>query len=210
MTNMSTTHLLLQKREQCLLPDKESGRCTSGYCYLVSYASASGAIEIKWQSSYDNSGYLKPGQKNVGSGTTPTVMVDDSGKKLVAITDNAYPKMHVVVYDGITGDLVTKEEVFVKMRGCNEASVIGVQNSIFVPNNFGHTLSVTQSQYVSNETGFAKVEVNTEKQSSDVVWNQKAYTNFAMNMLARESGIIFAHSGEWHQPWRVLSTTSWP
>ena len=170
--------------------------CTSGYLYLVSYAS--GSIKTEWKQEYENSGYFKPGQKNVGSGTTPTIMVNDSGKKLVAITDNAYPNMHVVVFDGATGQPIAEKAVFLAMHGCNEASVIGVQSHIYVPNNFGHTVSATESQYVANETGFVKVEVDSKKETAESLWSQHGYTNFAMSMLARKSSIIFAHSGEWY------------
>ena len=177
----------------------KSNQCTSGYCYRVSYASGAG-ITVTWQKPYSNSGYLKSGQKNVGSGTTPTIMVDDSGKMLVAITDNAYPQMNVVVFDYATGDKVSETPVFSKMRSANEASVIGVKNTIFVPNNFGHTLTTVGSQYVSNEPGLAKIAVDTgtNSTSADIIWNQDHYTFFGMSMLARKSGIIFAYSGEWY------------
>ena len=70
----------------------------------------------------------------------------DSTKKLVVITDNASPKMNVVVYDLSTGATVSETPVFSKMRSCNEASVIGVNGAVFAPNNFGHTLSPSGSQ----------------------------------------------------------------
>ena len=177
----------------------EDNSCTLGYCYLVSYAS--GAITVKWQKEYPNSGFLKTGQKNVGSGTTPTIMVDQStGKRVVVITDNALPRMNVVAYDYDTGDIISQTPVFSKMRSANEASVIGVDKSIYVPNNFGHTVSALQSQYVANEPGLINLtlqDVASNKQA-EVVWDQAHYTFFAMSMLARKSGIIFAHSGEWY------------
>ena len=175
-----------------------SGKCTSGFCYLVSYTS--GTITVQWQSDYSNIGLLKAGQANVGSGTTPTVMANpsDSTKKLVVITDNANPKMNVVVYDHSTGAKVSETPVFSKMRSCNEASVIGVNGAVFAPNNFGHTLSPLGSQYVANETGLAKLELDVPNNSAEEIWSQQHYTFFAMNMLARESGIIFAHSADWY------------
>ena len=175
-----------------------SGKCTSGFCYLVSYTS--GTITVQWQSPYSNIGLLKTGQTNVGSGTTPTVMANpsDSTKKLVVITDNASPKMNVVVYDLSTGATVSETPVFSKMRSCNEASVIGVNGAVFAPNNFGHTPSPSASQYVANEPGLAKFGLDVPNNSAEEIWNQQHYTFFAMNMLARESGIIFAHSADWY------------
>ena len=177
----------------------EDNSCTLGYCYFVSYAS--GAITVKWQKEYPNSGFLKTGQKNIGSGTTPTVMVDQStGKRVVVITDNALPRMNVVVYDYDTGDIISQTPVFSKMRSANEASVIGVNKSIYVPNNFGHTIAARQSQYVANEPGMINLTLQdvASNKEAEVVWDQSYYTFYAMNMLARKSGIIFAHSGDWY------------
>src|SRR5438552_1561465 len=49
---------------------------------------------VTWRAEYDRGTRLKPGQVNFGSGTTPTLM----GTGWVAITDNADPQLHVVVY----------------------------------------------------------------------------------------------------------------
>ena len=57
---------------------------------------------------YDNGAEKKPGQLSAGSGTTPTVL--PSG--LVAITDNAEPRMHVQFYDAVDGGLVCEAPVF--------------------------------------------------------------------------------------------------
>ena len=56
-------------------------------------AAKNGAPKITWKAGYKNSGIVKPGQVDAGSGTTPTVMPGG----YVAITDNAEP-MHVVIY----------------------------------------------------------------------------------------------------------------
>jgi hypothetical protein len=47
----------------------------------------SGRLRIDWRRRYANSGIVKPGQADAGSGTTPTVMHGG----YVAITDNADP-----------------------------------------------------------------------------------------------------------------------
>jgi hypothetical protein len=56
-------------------------------------AAKNGAPKITWKAGYKNSGIVKPGQVDAGSGTTPTVMPGG----YVAITDNAEP-MHIVIY----------------------------------------------------------------------------------------------------------------
>src|SRR5690606_31179671 len=50
--------------------------------------------KVAWREVYDRGTRRKVGQINQGSGTTPTLLGDD----LVAIADNAEPKMNVLVY----------------------------------------------------------------------------------------------------------------
>ena len=53
--------------------------------------------------------------------------------------------MNVCVYDCDSGDLIPKTPVFSKMRGADEESLIGVNGTIVVENNFGHTLMFPRS-----------------------------------------------------------------
>jgi len=191
-------------------------KSTVGYCYRVSYDSASGTITTVWRQEYSSCGFSKVGQHNIGSGTTPTVMKSTSYdtstgeptvKRTVVITDNDSPKMNVVAIDYDNGSISSQTPVFQNRRSANEASVIGVNQSIFVPNNFGHTRGVPFSQWVPTEAGMTNLSLDkiTENEA-EVVWYQYQDVFIAMSMLARESGIIFAHSGEWDS----LSATEGP
>ena len=175
----------------------ENGACTSGSLYCVSFDTLSKKIQIKWSSPYKNSGFLKPGQKNIGSGTTPTLFSGKDGMEYVAITDNAYPQVNVVIYQRRDGKPVSEVPVFPKMRGCDEASLIGVNGRVVVENNFGHTVDFPDSQYIANEPGMDLIQV-LPSGKSEVIWeNNHAIGIFGMSMLARESGIIFANIGDW-------------
>ncbi|HVL90584.1 MAG TPA: hypothetical protein VM841_10170, partial [Actinomycetota bacterium] len=57
-------------------------------------AAPGGTPSVTWREVYDRGTRRKPGQVSQGSGTTPTLV----GSDFVAITDNADPKMNVVVY----------------------------------------------------------------------------------------------------------------
>ena len=147
-----------------------TGACTGGYLYSIGFDAGAGKLKINWKSSYKNSGFLKPGQGNIGSGTTPTLFDGPDGKEYVAITDNAYPRMNVVVYERGDGKIISEVPVFPKMRGCDEASLIGVHGRVVVENNFGHIVNFPHSQYVANEPGIALIQVD-KKDSSKVIRN---------------------------------------
>lgn len=178
-----------------------------GSLICCTYDSSSKKISQKWSYQYKSCGYLKTGQTNIGSGTTPTLTVDNSGAKCVSITDNAAPQMNVVVVNRSTGDLISETPVFSKMRSADEASLIGVKDQIIVENNFGHTLDYPFSQLVSNEPGMNLITVNPSDKSAKIVWDNSYTTFFGMSMLARESGIIFGFSGSWYE---TESSTSGP
>ena len=60
---------------------------------LTLVADKAGYPQVRWSAAYDRGTRQKPGQLSQGSGTTPTLI----GKDLVAITDNAEPRMNVLV-----------------------------------------------------------------------------------------------------------------
>lgn len=177
----------------------KTGACTCGYLYSVGFDAAAGKLKTNWKKPYKNSGYLKTGQKNIGSGTTPTLFDGIDGTGYVAITDNAYPQMNVVVYKQDCGTPVSEVPVFPKMRGCDEASLIGVKGRVIVENNFGHTLDFPHSQYVANEPGIALIQVEQDGKS-EAIWDNDHLIPFGMSMLARKSGVIFANTGDWNVP----------
>jgi hypothetical protein len=177
----------------------ETGACTGGYLYSIGFDATAGKMEINWKKPYKNSGFLKPGQRNIGSGTTPTLFDGTDGTEYVAITDNAYPQMNVVIYQRGDGTLVSEVPVMPKMRGCDEASLIGVQGRVIVENNFGHIVNFPHSQYVANEPGIALIQVEKEcEQASEVIWNNDHLNVFGMSQLARKSGVIFGNTGDWN------------
>lgn len=179
----------------------KAGTCTTGFLHCFDFDQTTSKIRQRWVTPYENSGYLKPGLKNIGSGTTPTLFQGEDGSNLVAIVDNAYPRMNVIVMNRDSGVILEKVPMFPKMRGCDESSLIGANGRIVVENNFGHTVDGPYSQYVPNEPGMAMIKLNSGG-GYETVWENTFFPSsiFATSMLARESGIIFAHTGEWNIP----------
>ena len=175
------------------------GACNEGFLYSFSFDQHSGKINTRWTVPYENSGILKPGMGNVGSGTAPTVMDDGNGHKFVTICDNAYPFLNVLVINCQDGSLVSKSPVFAEMRGACEASLIGVKDRVVVANNFGHVWLTGVPQLISNEPGLTMIQLYPDDAVNPyrIFWDDQRTCTFGMTMLCRESGIIFAYTGDW-------------
>lgn len=175
----------------------DTGICNQGY--LWAFGLDGDEVTVRWKTAYENAGYLKPGQKNIGSGTTPTLTVTEDRIELVAITDNADPRLNVVVCNRQDGTVIAKVPCFKKMRSADEASLIGVRDTFVAENNFGHYPTYPLSQYVPNGPGMEMIRVSTDSSDyrADEIWNLPDVHFYAMNMLCRESGIIFAHTCDW-------------
>jgi hypothetical protein len=119
-------------------------------------ATASGLPAVTWRQTYDRGTRTKPGQLSQGSGTSPTLI----GTRWIAITDNADPRMHVVVYDrrkGVSSRLHCSVPVFGADAGDTENSLTDTGNSVLVENNYGY--EGVQSTLLGETTtpGFARV-----------------------------------------------------
>ena len=108
---------------------------------LYRFQARQGKPAVTWRRPYDNGDRTKPGQTQAGSGTTPTI-IRRGGRKFVAITDNADPRMHVLVFRAgarMPGAPVCRIPVFGPRRGSTDNSLIAFGRSIVVENNYGYT-----------------------------------------------------------------------
>lgn len=98
-----------------------------------------GAPTVTWRCTYDRGSRMKPGQVNFGSGTTPTLI----GQTWLGITDNADPRMNVVVYhrekEWVGDRLAAQIPVFTPGRSDTENSLIAAGDTFIVENNYGYT-----------------------------------------------------------------------
>lgn len=104
---------------------------------MCRFRARNGKPVVQWKVKYDNSGIVKPGQADAGSGTTPTLMKGG----YVAITDNADP-MNVVVYRKAVRlsrgqrRVVCKVPVFDQGASATENSLMMINRSLYVENNY--------------------------------------------------------------------------
>ena len=153
-------------------------------------ASPSGVVTT-WREGYDNVGVKKPGQTQVGSGTTPTVM----GPDYVAITDNADP-MNVVVYkraaqvDG--SRLVCKVPVFSKGASDTDQSLIATPTSIVTENNYGYSSPAAVQEGKTTTPGLERIDVDAN--GCRKVWHSDEIAPSVVPKLSLANGIVYTYT----------------
>lgn len=99
---------------------------------------ANGHVAIVWRRAYDRGPARKPGQLSWGSGATPTFFGPATGSDYVAITDNAVPLEHLLVYNARTGTTVCTAPIFGQGNSGTENSPIGFNRSVYVASTYGY------------------------------------------------------------------------
>ncbi|MDT4937910.1 MAG: hypothetical protein QOG80_1581 [Pseudonocardiales bacterium] len=154
---------------------------------------------VTWRAPYDRGSAQKPGQLSQGSGTTPALV----GSDLVAITDNADPQMHVVLYNRATGAFVCQQAVFAPGASDTENSLVAVGNSLIAENNYGYQGPQSTLLGKTTSPGIAKVDVNDGQCSLAWTNNSSAPTSVAKASL--QSGLLYAYT----KPANALSIDAW-
>ncbi len=161
-----------------------------------------GGPVVTWRQAYDRGSVQKPGQLAQGSGTTPTLV----GPDLVAITDNADPQMHVVVYDRSAasgGRPVCSAAVFAPGASDTENSLVAVGNSLFAENNYGYKGPQSTLLGATTSPGIARVDVNGDTCTNVWTSNEIAPTSVAKASLA--NGLLYAYT----KPHNSLLIDAW-
>ncbi|MGE9782303.1 hypothetical protein [Janibacter sp. G368] len=158
---------------------------------LVALRADGATPQVVWRQTYDAGTRRKPGQTSRASGTTPTLLL---GERYVAITDNADPRMHVVVYDTRRG-LGSREHcrvpVFAPERSATDNSLIAIGSSLFVESNYGYTLfDATFGR--STEPGMTRIDVTDD--GCEQVWANDEIRTPSVVSKGTAAGVIATYT----------------
>lgn len=157
-------------------------------------AGPAGKPTVTWRAAYDRGNGRKSGQPSQGSGTAPVLL----GGGLVAITDNANPRMHVVLHDPSNGSTVCSVEVFEDDRGATASSLVPVGDGVVVENNHGHNGPLSTILGRTTDAGLARVDVADGR--CRVAWTSPEAAPSADPVLSRATGLLYAHTKQ-HSWW---------
>jgi hypothetical protein len=165
-------------------------------------AGSDGAPTITWRDTYPNDGTTKPGQTEVGSGTTPTI----TSTGLVAITDNSNP-IDVFVYRRSNGAFVCSAPAFSKNASDTDQSLIGAGNSFVVENNYGYSSPAATEQGRTTTPGLERIDV-APGGACKKVWHSNEIAPSVVPKLSLANGIVYTYTkpgGDNRDPWYLTA-----
>jgi hypothetical protein len=167
----------------------------SDYAMYRFDAAPDGTPQITWREEYDRgTPPPKPGQIQVGSGTTPTLM----GTDFVTIADNANP-IDVLVYRRaaqVQGSrLVCKVPVFEEDTSATENSLIATNQSIVVENNYGYYGPQATLFNRATTPGITRIDLNADQSGCNIVWtnNQESIPS-VVSQMSLANGLIYTYT----------------
>jgi len=156
---------------------------------------------VTWRQPYDRGSRQKPGQVSQGSGTTPTLIGSASspGGGAIAITDNAEPRMNVLVMrrgKAGPGRLLCRQPVFPAGRSADENSLIAVPGGLIAENNYGYAGPLPAgagSRSADTVPGLVRVDVDYRRGGCRVVWsNTTARVPSLVSKVSLRTGLLYA------------------
>jgi hypothetical protein len=169
-------------------------------------ADENGAPSVTWRERYDAGTHQKAGQVDIGTGTTPTLM----GEEFVTITDNADPRMHVLVYrrakDVQSQRLVCAEPVFQPGSSDTENSLVATDRSIVVENNFGYKDPNSTRNGRTTKPGITRIDMDADGNGCHTVWtNMDEHIPSVVTKMSLDNGLIYTYT----KPKGPANTDAW-
>jgi hypothetical protein len=149
-------------------------------------AGTDGAPQVVWRTSYDRGTRRKAGQLSQGSGSTPTII--DGG--VVAITDNAEPRMNVLLVDRATGAEVCRAAVFEDDESATESSLVSVGSGVVVVNNHGYGSPLSTALGRATSPGLARVDL--AGRDCRVRWTSDQVVPSSVAKASWANGLVYA------------------
>jgi hypothetical protein len=195
----------------------------SGGVFIVSthalyrFDAVDGRPHVTWRKTYDRGSRTKPGQVSQGSGTTPTLIgrADSKGGGSVAITDNADPRMNVLVFRrGKAGPGRTplcRQPVFAAGRSADENSLISVPGGHIAENNYGSSGPLPTGptgRSADTAPGAVRVDVDYRHGGCHVAWrNDRIRIPTLVSKVSLANGLLYTytHPAADELPWKYAA-----
>jgi outer membrane protein assembly factor BamB len=170
---------------------------------LYRFDVTAGAPVVTWRQPYDRGTRVKPGQVSQGSGTTPTLVGAASapGGGAIAITDNADPQMHVLVFrrgrGGPGSEPLCSQPVFPAGEGDDENSLIAVPGGLIAENNYGYAgpLAGVPGRTADTTPGLVRIDLDPVDGGCHVAWeNTTARVPTLVSKVSLATGLVYAYT----------------
>jgi len=156
-----------------------------------------GIIKSGWRTIYDRGTHSKPGHITRGSGTSVTLLGD-----LIAVTDNAEPRVHLLLVRRYNGEVVCQVPIFEENKSGTDITAIGFertdsdgaragQYSIIVENNWGHN-NFPIARPVGGITRIDAVRQPDGSYHCQEVWTSYE-TNIGVFKLSLGNGLLYLY-----------------
>jgi hypothetical protein len=159
-----------------------------------------GNIDTIWRTPYDPGSAKKPGVITRGSGTSVTLLGGENG--MVAITDNAEPRIHLLFIERSDGSVACSLPLFEENRSATDITVIGFEladlsneeanrYSAIVENNWGHS----NFPFAHPEPGITRVDLVRQEDGfyeCNEVWTSEE-TNIGVFKLSLGNGLLYVY-----------------
>jgi hypothetical protein len=192
-------HFEGEEIQNSLSSDKDGMYVITDYALYNMVADANGKPVILWREPYLRSNQYKYGNINSGSGSTPTLMDDDRGRKYVAITDAGDDKTGLVVFrreaDVAGSRQICRVPLFGDKGSAVEISPIGWGRSIVVKNDAGYRSAFHGTSEATIPGGIMRIDIRPDDSGCDVVWTSPERVPAVVNKLST-NGLLYYYSFE--------------
>jgi hypothetical protein len=169
------------------------------YALYHMLADAGGTPRTVWKETYPRSNRYRYGNINNGSGSTPTLMDDERGRKYVAITDAGEDRTGLVVYRReaeVSGPRqICRVPLFGAEASAVEISPIGWGRSVVVKNDSGYRSAFHGTSEAAIAGGITRVDIREDDSGCDVVWTAPERVPAVVGKLST-NGLLYFYTFE--------------
>ncbi len=153
-------------------------------------ADATGTPAVDWRTTYDRGTDRKSGQVTRGSGTSPALL--DGG--VVAFTDNAEPRLQVVMVERSTGAEICRAGVFEDDASATDSALASVGGGVVVANTHGYAGPLRTLLGRGTTGGLARVDVPADRSTGEcrVRWTSDLVAPSGAPQVSLGTGLVYA------------------
>ncbi len=169
-------------------------------------ADEDGTPVADWRTAYDRGTRVKPSMMNQGSGTTPQLFGN-----LVAIGDNAEPRMNILFLERSDGSEVCRIPVFDDGLSTTENALPGLvregdnglEYSVIVDNNYGierNDIFNPGSSWENHEGGLVRIDLLPDGKGGytcEEIWKSPVKSSNVLPKLSLVTGLLYLYTYEY-------------